>query len=232
MASPRKSAKTVAPVAQPEPVTFAYSLESVIEATLNSGFVYTSAEFHNPLIESGDVEVNPELVNENGEVATRATAKHLPAVAQPEPETESVQMTETSTPAVATVAATATPRNFAIKLREMPTITRKSSSVRAGRTPIYPFDQLGLPESGTAYESFFVADSGEKSAVTSLASTVSGANARYSVEIDGQTRVNRKGKTVPVTRQLRKFKAVEGVEIVDGVEVKGAFVFRLPVDAE
>lgn len=231
MASPRKSAKVAPKDATPavaEASTFAYTLESVIEATLNGGFVYTSAAFHSPLVESGDVEVNPELVNENGEIATRATAKHLPTVAQPEPETESVQMIEQT----ATVAATATPRNFAIKLREMPTITRKSSGIRAGRTPIYPFDQLGLPETGTAYESFFVADSGEKSAVTSLASTVSGANARYSVEVEGQTRVNRKGKTVPVTRQLRKFKAVEGVEIVEGVEVKGAFVFRLPVDAE
>lgn len=229
MASPRKVASVATPVVA-EAQTFAYSLESVIEATLNSGFVYTSPAFHLSLIESGDVEVNPELVNENGEVATRATAKHLPTVAQPEP--ESIKMIEQTATVAATVAATATPRNFAIKLREMPTITRKLSGVRAGRTPTYPFDQLGLPETGTAYESFFVADSGEKSAVTSLASTVSGANARYAEVVPGEFRVNRKHKTVPVTRQLRKFKAVEGVEIIDGVEVKGAFVFRLPVDAE
>jgi len=229
MASPRKSAKAVAQTAVAP--TFAYTLESVIEATVQSGFVYTSPAFHNPLVESGDVEVNPTLENENGEFATRATAKHLPIVAQPEPEPESITMTETVTQTPAPVAAAAPVRNFEIKLREIPATARKSSGIRAGRSPIYPFDKLCLPETGTSYESFFVADSGEKPAVTSLASTVSGANARYAEVVEGQTRVNRKGKTVPVTRQLRKFKAVEGTEVINGVAVKGAFVFRVPVAA-
>jgi hypothetical protein len=66
-------------------------------------------------------------------------------------------------------------------------------------------------------QSFFV----DKSA-KNLASTVSSANARFAEEIAGETRVDRKGNTVPKTKQTRSF-------IVRSVEengVKGSRIWR------
>lgn len=215
MASPRKSKAVATIEAKTEIAEFAYSLESVIAATKEDSFVYTCAAFHDPLIESGDVIVNRTLENESGDFATRATAKHLN-------QTESTEMTTEQTPAA---QSTVTARVFEIKSGVIPTSTRRVGGVSAGRKSIYPFDALEISKY------FFVPDAGEKLAITSMASTVTGANARYAEVVEGETRVNRKGVTVPVTRQLRKFKLFEGVEVIDGVEVKGAMVFRVPVEA-
>lgn len=74
----------------------------------------------------------------------------------------------------------------------------------------YPFDKL-LPN-----QSFFIPRESEK-----LASTVAAANARYAVPT-GNTRVNRKGKTVPETKQERQF--IIRSEVRNGV--KGSRIFR------
>ena len=184
----------------------AFSLETVIAATKAGSFVYTPAEFHVPLIASGDVEINSEIVDEHGNIATRATSKH----------TESAQMTQTA----AATAAPAKPK-FEIKTAsELPTRTRTGGGNRAGRAPIYPFDALEVNQY------FCVPNEGDKVAAKSLASTVAAANVRYSEEIPGQTRVNRKGATVTATKQLRKFKVFDTEE--DGV--KGAKVFRVALN--
>jgi len=217
MASPRKPKAVATPEAVIEVAAFTYSLESVIEATKEDSFVYTCAAFHNPLIESGDVIVNRTLENESGDFATRATAKHLN-------QNESTEMTTEQAPATQSTTTSTPVRVFEIKTGEIPASTRRTGGVSAGRKSIYPFDALEVAQY------FFVPDAGEKVAVTSMASTVTGANARYAEVVEGQTRVNRKGVTVPVTRQLRKFKLFDGSEMIDGVEVKGAKVFRVPVD--
>ena len=74
-ASPRKS-KT----AETAPVTATVqipniSLADVIAATNAGDVVYTAPEFHNPLIESGQVEINPAMVDAQGNIATRAIIK-------------------------------------------------------------------------------------------------------------------------------------------------------------
>lgn len=205
MASPRNrsaAAKTVA-------ADIAFSLAAVIDATKAGGFLYTPAEFHQPLVESGDVEVNAEMVEDGtGNLATRATAKHLES---------KDAMTEAKTP-----EAAAKP-SFVIETVPMPEKKASVSGLRAGRTPIYPFDALEIGQS------FFVADkSADKPAFKAMASTVAGANARFTEEIAGQTRVNRKGATVTATKQLRKFKIFDTERTLeDGTVQKGARVFRV-----
>lgn len=196
------------------------SLQTVIDATKADGFVYTPASFHDPLIASGDVEINVEMKDEAGNIATRATDKALNTV-------------NTQT----TPAGTAAPEKVAPKFEieagiPIPARTRVAGAgLRAGRTPIYPFDALEIGQS------FFVPNVGEKSAAKAMASTVAGANSRYVEVIEGQTRENRKGKTVPATKQLRKFKIFDTErDVTDAAGVvtkqKGARVFRVALDAE
>jgi hypothetical protein len=204
-------AKKPAPKTQ-ETKSFAYSLNDVIQATKENSFVYTEVDFHGPLVASGDVEVNPEMTNDKGEFATRATAKHLTQ--------ESPAMTEST--------VTAEKPKFEIEAGvPMPAVTRKvSTGLRAGRTPVYPFEQLEIDQS------FFVPDANGKSAHKAMASTVNGANTRYVEEIPGEVRTNRKGNTVAATRQLRKFKSFDTYRTMeDGSIQKGARIFRVALDA-
>ena len=87
-------------------------------------------------------------------------------------------------------------------------IPMPSGSARGRGGNLYPFDDLEVGQS------FFVANSEDKpNAAKSLASTVSSATARYAVPSeDGATKTNKKGKTVPVMVETRKFvvRSVEG----------------------
>lgn len=161
---------------------------------------------------SGLVETNPNQV-ENGTIATRATQA---GIDQYGPKTdEAGNVIET-----APVAAKVKP-SFAIATVELPEMKR------GGRTAeMYPFDAL---EKG---QSFFVPATDKKpDPAKSLASTVTAANERFSTESPtGETRVNRKGNTVPVRVQDREF-ALRAIP--DGVQwgeqfagVAGAGIWR------
>ena len=168
----------------------ALDLAAIIAATNSGTFVYTSAEAHASALDDGLVEVNPTMTNEAGELATRATAKGI----------ESMNAPQTST-TPATPAATKP--SFAIE--DGVPLSAVEGRGRGGET--YPFDLLQVNQS------FFVPNTAEKPNVAkSLASTVSSATRRYAEEIEGQTRVDRKGKTVPALKLNRKFvvRAVEG----------------------
>ena len=80
----------------------------------------------------------------------------------------------------------------------------------------YPFDAMLVSQS------FFVPDANGKKAAKTLASTVSNANLRNSVEVAGQLRTNRKGVLVPLTEQVKLFIVKAVVE--NGVS--GARVWR------
>lgn len=98
----------------------------------------------------------------------------------------------------------------------LPTTTARASSA------VYPFDQLEVGQS------FFVpATEAKPEPHVSLASTVASANKRHAVEIEGETRVDRKGNTVAATRQVRKF--IVRKDVKD--EVVGARVWRVEVPA-
>lgn len=210
--SPRNRSKKTE--ATPETaVTATVTLTDVIAATQAGNFVYTSPEFHNPLIASGQVEINVDMTDEHGNIATRAVLadqtqnpKEDTTVTQPE-QTKAVKPT------------------FEIKTAsQLPTRVRKSGGNRAGRAAVYPFDELEINQY------FFVPNKDGKSAAKSLASTVAGANKRHSEVIEGQTRQVTRGKnvgaTVEATKQLRKFVVFDSPE--GGVE--GAKVFRVAVE--
>lgn len=228
MASPRKTsaAKASAPAAATDTVaTGAFSLAAVIAATVAGNFLYTPVAFHAPLIESGDVEVNPDMKDEYGNIATRATTKHVQESNQV---TDSTNTAVSQGPAVAAVAKPVFEVESNVAIPEK--VKGASTGLRAGRTPIYPFDALEIGQS------FFVPNKGDKSAAKAMASTVAGANARFTEEVEGQTRVNRKNNTVPVTKQLRKFKIFDTERTVtadDGTASvqKGARVFRVALDS-
>ena len=153
--------------------------------------LYTSPAVHGPLIEAGMVEINPAVINEAGEIATRATQKGID---------EMTQTSETGTAAAsAKVAASFTIEDNV----PMPT---GNSRGRGGN--VYPFEALEVGQS------FFVPNSEDKpNAAKSLASTVSSATARFAVPSeDGATKTNKKGETVPVMVETRKFvvRSVEG----------------------
>lgn len=157
--------------------------------------MFTSPEVHASLVEAGLVEVNPTMVNEDGEIATRATQAGI----------ESMQeLDETKPQAQAKAKAVASHSTFAIE-DDVPMPTG-SARGRGGNT--YPFEQLEVGQS------FFVPNSEDKpNAAKSLASTVSSATSRFAVRAeDGSVKLNRKGELVPVMVETRKFvvRSVEG----------------------
>lgn len=167
----------------------AITLAQVVEATQAGKFLYTDAATHAPWLAAGHVEVNPNMVEEGtGKLATRSTEAGAEFV-----------RSQTANPPTAAAAAPAKAKpTFEISSSvAIPAITGRG---RVSGESVYPFDALEIGQS------FFVPNSEEKpDAAKSMASTVSSANARYAEEIPGKTKINRKGETVPATRQLRQF---------------------------
>lgn len=185
---------------------------SLVAATLGAEqMLYVAEKVAAPLVSAGLAEQNPDMKNDAGELATRATADGIAAypVADAGSQTEAPAAVPTSKP------------SFAIAEVEMP------ASKRAGRSgsASYPFEHLAVGQS------FFVpATTKRPNPAKQLGSTVTSANERFSEEVAGETRTNRKGNTVPVTRQLRKF---EIRHMVDGAAwgaehagVEGAGIWR------
>jgi hypothetical protein len=202
MASPRKAKKV-----EQAPEVAMVTLQDLIDATQRGEVLYTSPEFHEALIATGVAEINPAMVDVHGNIATRAILK--------DPDTPKMEDTPVTQPTQKPV--------FEIKTAsELPKVVRKSSGNRQGRTPIYPFADLEVSQ-------YFFVPNGEdgKSKAKALASTVATWNSRYAEVIEGETRKNRKGAIVPATRQTRKFKIFDTTEVVDGVEVAGAKIFRV-----
>lgn len=105
---------------------------------------------------------------------------------------------------------------------EMPTIVRG----RATKASIYPFDKLEVGQSFFVSDSVFDKDGEKGSAAKSMNSTTSTANRRYSEVIPGEFTTNKKGESVPATRQLRKFVCREFKHETKG---PGARIWRIEV---
>ena len=174
--------------------------------------LFTPAAVHDPLVEAGLVEINPAMVNEAGEIATRATQAGIKSL-DSGATSETSETSETS--ATAETGKTEKVKTM-FQIEDDVPVPAISGRGRGGN--VYPFDQLAVDQS------FFVPNSESKpNAAKSLASTVSSATARYAVPAeDGSTKTNKKGEVVPVMVETRKF-IVRSVE-EDGV--KGARVWR------
>lgn len=178
-------------------------LAEIVEATNSpTGFTYVAESKAKPLVDRGLIELNPGMKNDDGHMAARATNAGIETIMGSNHEQEAATEAENET-------------NFEIDSGvPMPTVTRRT------RAAIYPFDALEVGQS------FHVPATDERpNPAKSLASTVSSANRRYAVEIPGETRVDRKGNTVPATRQERKFRVTAAAE--DDPRGAGARVFRV-----
>ena len=182
-------------------------LAEIVAAGANG--LFTPAAVHGPFVEAGLVEINPAMVNEAGEIATRATQAGI----------EIIDNGATAgNNATSETAETGTTQKVKTMFKIDDSIPVPTISGRGRGGNVYPFDQLEVGQS------FFVANSEDKpNATKSLASTVSGATARYAVPAeDGSTKTNKKGEVVPVLVKTRKFVVRRAEE--DGV--KGARVWR------
>ena len=190
----KKTAATVAVI----------GLAEIVAAGANG--IYVPESIFAPLVEAGLVEINTAMTNEAGEVATRATQKGIESLDSAA--TVADNATSEATSATAATAATAETQKVKIMFKIEDGIPFPTISGRGRGGNVYPFGQLEVGQS------FFVANSEDKpNAAKSLASTVSSATARYAVASeDGATKTNKKGETVPVMVETRKFivRRVEG----------------------
>ena len=116
------------------------ALQDVIKETLKDGYLFTSEAIHSILVKKGFVEVNSEISNDAGELATRATELGL-AEAKPDEEEEVKVMSEAPKFEVSGV-----PEDFVMPV-----------SNRGGpRAPKYPFAGMEVNQS------FFVANADVK----------------------------------------------------------------------
>ena len=183
-------------------------LAEIVAAGANGMFVPESV--YTPLVEAGLVEINPAMVNEAGETATRATQAGIESL------DNGATVGNNATSETAETGKTEKVKTmFRIKKRSEVNVFK---SARGRQGAQYPFDEL---EPG---DCFFVAnDESKPNATKSLASTVSSATTRYAVaDANGATKTNKKGETVPVMLKTRVFVVERGIE--DGVE--GAYVTR------
>lgn len=138
----------------------------------------------NEMVKLGFAEINAAVAPDaNGAVPTRATAKLL----------------EEHKGGVAAQAVEHAPKPSFDILSGIPMIDGQRGG---SREEVYPFSQLAVGQS------FLVtANAGEtsKQVVDRFSSTVSSATRRYSEKSATQTRVNKKGETVPVNVPTRKF---------------------------
>lgn len=175
-------------------------LASIVTAmsadTMKSYLLCTEAQLKG-LLKDGFVEINTEIKDETtGGVATRASEAGLAA------NTENLAKAETPKPASAAPV-------FVSGAGFVPPAT----AVRA-RTELYNFDAMNVGDV------IFVAKSEAKpDPAKSLASTVSGATKKYAVGVEGKTRVDRKGNTVPFTYPVRVF----GIVPVESGKVYGTY---------
>lgn len=175
--------------------------------------LFTPAAVHGPLVEAGLVEINPAMVNEAGEIATRATQACIESLGS-----GAIVVDNATSEANSEIAETGKTEKVKSMFKIEDSIPVPTISGRGRGVKVYPFDQLEVGQS------FFVAnDESKPNAAKSLASTVCSATARYAVPAeDGSTKTNKKGEVVPVLVKTRKFVVRRAEE--DGV--KGARVWR------
>ena len=205
MTTKKSAAKKTAEIATP------IGLAEIVAAGASGMFVPESV--YAPLVEAGLVEINPAMTNENGEVATRATQAGIESL-----DSGAIVVDNATTEANSETAATGKTEKVKTMFQIENDVPVPAISGRGRGGNVYPFEVLAVGQS------FFVPNSESKpNAAKSLASTVSSATARYAVPAeDGSTKTNKKGKTVPVMVETRKFV----VRSVEENGVKGARVWR------
>lgn len=171
------------------------------------GFLYASADVGQALAQAGLISVNPDMKDENGNLAAKLTEQGL---------TYAGTLTAPTGETASTFAAAKPKREFVVE-RGVPLGIKGKRGGRAGGS-MYPFEALAAPvenidaETKTDYpflfDSFFVTNGAKKNMLKSMSSTVSQQNTAKAVEVknpDGTTQMETitvRGKEVtrPVTR--------------------------------
>ena len=185
-------------------------LQEVIKMTLVESYLFTSEEVYSILVKKGFVEVNSEISNDAGELATRATELGL-AQAKPEEKEEVKVMTGAAKFELGSV-----PEDFAL-----PVANRGGA-----RAPKYPFADMEVDQS------FFVANADVKgdNALKTMTGACSKANKLFgipSVDDDGEPimRGTKNGET-QATTFVKIFKAGPYTKGEGEDAVAGAMVVR------
>lgn len=195
-------------------------LALVVAATQANSFAYVSDADAKPLLEKGFIEQNPtpEAVNAAGERQTRA----LPAGIE--------YSTKNPAPAAGVASAPAGKEKpvFALGTVDIPEIKRGGGD----KPSVYPFDDLGVKGNieGKPNSFFVPATADRPEPAKALASTVSGATRRHSVQDGMKADPKDASKQVPNMVQQRKFviRAVQdGAPWGDAFKgVAGAAIYR------
>ena len=216
--------------------TLQKALREIVAATQEGSFAYTSEGVHEKLIEHGFVEINPEIKDETGDIATRATQAGIDYASEVlnmgglplESEGESASQVgligeradalakETAEHIVKTKASVVIEKGVPLPSKGRAFVQRRQA---------FPFDELEVEDS------FFIkATESKPEPWKSYASTVSNATRSFAVpDSSGEMVVNRKGQKVPKLVQTRKYviRAVEETDAETGEVVVGARVWRV-----
>lgn len=216
--------------------TLQKALLEIAAATQEGSFAYTSESVHEKLIEHGFVEINPEIKDETGDIATRATQAGIDYASEVlnmgglplESEGESASQVgligeradalakETAEHIAKTKASVAIEKGVPLPSKGYAFVQRRQA---------FPFYELEVEDS------FLIkATESKPEPWKSYASTVSNATRSFAVpDSSGEMVVNRKGQKVPKLVQTRKFviRAVEEVDTETGEVVVGARVWRV-----
>lgn len=160
------------------------------------GYMYVSDADAKPLLAAGYVEQNPtpDAVNAAGERQTRALKAGIDFLAANPPKEAA---------AAGAPAAVKEKPVFALGTVDIPEIKRGGGE----KTSVYPFDDLGVKGNTEGKpNSFFVpATDARKEPAKALASTVSGATRRHTVQQGMKADPKDPSKQVPNMVQQRKF---------------------------
>lgn len=184
------------------------TLAILVTATLSeTGMIYAKEKEVAPLVKSGYAEINPELKNEAGEVAARATQAgidaHNRAVAKENAPVEDFDEEPEQAIEESKTETKGSKMTYEILDEQLPEVKQTRN-----RSSKYPFEQLQVGQSFKVMDSDF----DNNDAHSAMASAVAAANRRYSEEIEGEVTTVKRGaqvgKEVPARRQLRLFKQV------------------------
>ena len=209
--------------------TLQKALREIAAATQEGSFAYTSEGVHEKLIEHGFVEINPEIKDETGDIATRATQAGIDYASEVlnmgSLPLEQVGLIGERADALAKEVVEHIAKTKASIVIEKGVPVPSKGRAYAQRRQAFPFDELDIEDS------FFIkATESKPEPWKSYASTVSNSTRSFAVpDSSGEMVVNRKGQKVPKLVQTRKFviRAVEETDAETGEVVIGARVWRV-----
>lgn len=173
-------------------------LVAIGNASFANTLIHVQAAEAAPLVAAELAEQNPNMPDAAGALATRVTAKGTAYLTEHAAEVQALNASGSTANGAAPAAAAAEEKSAFVVVDNFELPEARRSGPSRGET--YPFSKLAVGQA------FFIPATTEKpNPERSYASTVTSAKNRYAKEVAGQTRVNRKGATVPQVTYERDF---------------------------